>query len=159
MDEANLLADLNPPQLAAVSAPPGPLLVLAGPGSGKTHVITRRAAWLVATQDVAPQQVLCVTFTNRAAQEMQGRLEAWLGPAARDIWVYTFHALCTRLLRRNAAAAGLDPYFVVADEGTQLELLAEVARSAGSEPGSLSAAARARFHQPAQAQPEQPGPD
>ena len=128
MDHASLLADLNSPQLAAVSAPPGPLLVLAGPGSGKTHVITRRAAWLVATQNVAPQQMLCVTFTNRAAQEMQGRLEALLGAPARDIWVYTFHALCTRVLRRHAAAAGLDPYFVVADEGTQTDVLAQVAR-------------------------------
>jgi superfamily I DNA/RNA helicase/DNA polymerase III epsilon subunit-like protein len=124
----HILADLNARQLAAVTAPDGPALVLAGPGSGKTHIITRRAAWLVATGAATPPQVLCVTFTNRAAQEMQGRLVALLNDPARDIWVYTFHALCTRILRRYGPEAGLPPHFMIADEGLQTELIIEAVR-------------------------------
>ena len=125
---SEILADLNPRQLEAVTAPPGPLLVLAGPGSGKTHVIARRAAWLVADRSILPHEILCVTFTNRAAQEMQARLETLLDEAGRGIRVYTFHALCTRILRHSGAAIGLDPYFVVADEGLQTELMIQAVR-------------------------------
>ena len=125
---SEILADLNPRQLEAVTAPPGPLLVLAGPGSGKTHIIARRAAWLVAERSVLPHEILCVTFTNRAAQEMQARLETLLDEAGRGIRVYTFHALCTRILRRSGAPLGLDPYFVVADEGLQTELMIQAVR-------------------------------
>jgi superfamily I DNA/RNA helicase/DNA polymerase III epsilon subunit-like protein len=119
----NILADLNERQLAAVTAPPGPALVLAGPGSGKTHIITRRAAWLVATGAASSPHVLCVTFTNRAAQEMRTRLVALLGDPARDIWVYTFHALCTRILRRYGGQIELPAHFMIADEGLQTEIV------------------------------------
>jgi DNA helicase-2/ATP-dependent DNA helicase PcrA len=115
----DLLSDLNEPQAQAVSHVDGPLLVLAGAGSGKTRVITRRCAYLI-RQGVAPWSVLAITFTNKAAQEMRQRVEQLGG--TRGATVATFHALCARLLREFAAEAGLQPQFTIYDRDDQLKI-------------------------------------
>src|SRR5688572_32376993 len=112
-DPASLPALLNPPQLEAATLPEGPLLVLAGAGSGKTRVITFRIANLVAKHGVEPWRILAVTFTNKAAGEMRQRLEGLLGEKAGEAWVSTFHAAGARILRRHADVLGLDPRFVI----------------------------------------------
>ena len=120
----DFLEVLNPQQERAVTAPPGPILVLAGPGSGKTRVLTSRVAWLVLGQDVAPWQVMAVTFTNKAAKEMRERLEGLLGPSrARSLSLGTFHATCARILRREAEAAGVERDYVIFDTDDQRQLV------------------------------------
>src|SRR5687768_17299273 len=101
-----LLADLNPDQRDAVSLPPGPALVVAGAGSGKTRVLTHRVAWLLEAENVSPFSVLAITFTNKAADEMKERVADLVGPVARRMWVSTFHSACARILRREAALLG-----------------------------------------------------
>ncbi len=96
----DLYADLNPAQLEAVTMPAAPVLVVAGAGSGKTRVLTRRLAHLVLEQRVSPFQVLAITFTNKAASEMKERVAGLVGPVARRMWVSTFHSACSRILRR-----------------------------------------------------------
>ncbi len=123
-DERELFADLNPAQRAAVLHPGGPLLVLAGAGSGKTRVLTRRAALLV-RRGVSPTRLLCITFTNKAAREMRSRLEQLVGAAARDMWIGTFHAACARILRREAEQIGFGRNFAILDEEDQRALLRE----------------------------------
>ncbi|MGD8968947.1 MAG: UvrD-helicase domain-containing protein, partial [Anaerolineae bacterium] len=118
------LEELNPQQHRAVTAPEGPILVLAGPGSGKTRVLTSRVAWLVLEHDVAPWRVMAVTFTNKAAREMRERLEDLLGPPrARSLTLGTFHATCARILRREAEAAGIPRDYVIFDTDDQLRLV------------------------------------
>src|SRR3989442_13017597 len=95
-----LLEDLNPVQREAVTHPGGPLLVVAGAGSGKTRVLTRRIAWLIAEQGVSPFEILAITFTNKAADEMRHRVAALVGPVAQRRWVSTFHPAGVRILRR-----------------------------------------------------------
>lgn len=116
-------ADLNPAQQEAVLHRDGPLLVLAGPGSGKTRVITRRIAQLVET-DVRPSRILAITFTNKAASEMQSRVERLI-PGSK-VWVSTFHRFCARLLRRFAPAVGLQPNFSILDTSDQAHVMREV---------------------------------
>jgi DNA helicase-2/ATP-dependent DNA helicase PcrA len=116
-------ADLTPSQFAAVEHFEGPLLVLAGPGSGKTRVITRRIARLV-ERGIAPQHILAITFTNKAAREMAERVEHLL-PGCR-VWVTTFHKFCARLLREHGAAVGLQPNFSIFDTADQHQLLKQV---------------------------------
>ena len=106
MDVSRLLDDLNEAQRDAVTAPPGPTLILAGAGSGKTRVLTHRIAWLVETLDVSPLSLLAVTFTNKAAREMRGRIESILGFSLRGMWIGTFHGICHRLLRGQSSANG-----------------------------------------------------
>ena len=115
--------DLNPPQAEAVRHTDGPLLILAGAGSGKTRVITYRIAYLMQMHGVLPQNILAVTFTNKAAAEMRERIEGLLGSAASTLWMSTFHAACVRILRREAEAARLSPQFVIYDTSDQLTLL------------------------------------
>jgi DNA helicase-2/ATP-dependent DNA helicase PcrA len=115
----DLLSGLNPQQVQAVTAPDGPVLVLAGPGSGKTRVLTHRVAYLVRTRRVPPQAIMAVTFTNKAAREMRGRLEQLLGGQLQGLTIGTFHAICARLLRREAARLDVTREFVIYDESDQ----------------------------------------
>ncbi|HSL65165.1 MAG TPA: UvrD-helicase domain-containing protein, partial [Gaiellaceae bacterium] len=101
------LSDLNPAQREAVLHTEGPLLVVAGAGSGKTRVLTYRVAHLINAVGVKPNEILAITFTNRAANEMRERLERLLGATARRIWILTFHSACGRMLRREAERLGL----------------------------------------------------
>src|SRR5687767_8019699 len=108
-----LLSSLNPEQQEAVLRTDGALLILAGAGSGKTRVIAHRIAYLVSENLSAPDRILAVTFTNKAAEEMRTRVETLLGVDCRPMWISTFHALCARLLRREAPHIGLDRKSVV----------------------------------------------
>src|SRR5204863_3173161 len=110
-----LLENLNPEQLAAVTLPSQPALILAGAGSGKTRVLTTRIAWLIQTGNVSPNGVLAVTFTNKAAKEMIARISAMLPINTRGMWVGTFHGLCNRLLRVHHRDAGLPQLFQILD--------------------------------------------
>jgi DNA helicase-2/ATP-dependent DNA helicase PcrA len=116
------LADLNPAQREAVLATEGPLLVVAGAGSGKTRVLTHRVAHLIAACGVEPEEILAITFTNKAAGEMRTRLEDLLGPVANKIWILTFHAACGRILRREAPRLGYRSNFTIYDQADQIRL-------------------------------------
>src|SRR5437773_3749316 len=117
------LADLNPAQREAVLATEGPLLVIAGAGSGKTRVLTHRVAHLIAACGVKPNEILAITFTNKAAGEMRERLEGLLGGVARAIWILTFHAACGRILRREAPRLGYKTNFTIYDQADQVRLV------------------------------------
>ncbi|RJF99574.1 UvrD-helicase domain-containing protein [Noviherbaspirillum saxi] len=119
----NLLHNLNPEQLAAVTLPAQPALILAGAGSGKTRVLTTRIAWLVQTGQVSPTGILAVTFTNKAAKEMLSRLSAMLPINTRGMWIGTFHGLCNRLLRAHYRDAGLPQTFQILDSADQLSMI------------------------------------
>jgi DNA helicase-2/ATP-dependent DNA helicase PcrA len=136
----HLLEDLNDAQRAAVEHGEGPLLVLAGAGSGKTRVIVHRIAHLVRARGVLPRQILAVTFTNKAAGEMRDRLRRLLGPEAEELWVQTFHAFGARFLRREAAAAGLPPSFAIYDDDDQMRLVKRVMAELGAEEGEVLSA-------------------
>jgi DNA helicase II / ATP-dependent DNA helicase PcrA len=118
-----LLAGLNEPQRAAVRHGEGPLLVLAGAGSGKTRVLTHRIAYLLATGAVRPGEILAITFTNKAAAEMRERVEALVGRSARAMWVTTFHSACARMLRADAERLGYARTFTIYDESDSLRML------------------------------------
>lgn len=118
-----LLSGLNPEQAVAVVHGAGPLLVLAGAGSGKTRVITHRIAWLIKHHGVAPWQVLAVTFSNKAAGEMRHRVQELLGDAATDLWLGTFHSIGVRLLRRIGQHGGLERSFTIYDRDDQLRMI------------------------------------
>ena len=122
----SFLDALNPEQREAVLHIAGPLLILAGAGSGKTRVITSRVAHLVGDRHAQPQEVLAVTFTNKAAEEMRTRVETLLGADCSRMWVSTFHSLCARLLRREAPAIGLSRDFVIYDSSDQLAVVKQV---------------------------------
>jgi DNA helicase-2/ATP-dependent DNA helicase PcrA len=128
--EPDYLARLNPEQRAAVEAVDGPLLVLAGAGTGKTRVLTTRFAHILMSGRARPWQVLAVTFTNKAAREMRERVSAILGQPAEGLWLGTFHALCARMLRRHAALVGLQTNFTILDADDQLRLLKQVMEAA-----------------------------
>ena len=120
---ADLLDDLNPPQRDAVLHTEGPVLVLAGAGSGKTRVLTYRIAHLIQDLGVPPWSIIAITFTNKAAAEMRERIAVLVGASAREIWASTFHAACVRILRREADAAGYRPDFAIYDADDQLRLM------------------------------------
>jgi len=125
----DLLNGLNPQQCKAVIASDGPVLVLAGPGSGKTRVLTRRVAWLVQELDVAPWRLMAVTFTNKAAREMRERLERLLGGSrSRGLTLGTFHATCARVLRREAEPAGIPRDYAIFDADDQIRLVKQAIR-------------------------------
>jgi DNA helicase-2/ATP-dependent DNA helicase PcrA len=120
------LTDLNDAQRRAVEAIDGPVLVLAGAGTGKTKVLTTRLAYILATARALPAELLAVTFTNKAAREMRERLEAMIGRRAEGIWLGTFHAIASRILRRHAEAIGLKPTFTILDTDDQIRLLKQI---------------------------------
>ena len=124
-----LLANLNPEQLAAVTLPPEPALILAGAGSGKTRVLTTRIAWLLATGQTSPGGVLAVTFTNKAAKEMLTRLSAMLPINVRGMWIGTFHGLCNRFLRAHWKLAALPQSFQILDSGDQQSAVKRVIKA------------------------------
>jgi DNA helicase-2/ATP-dependent DNA helicase PcrA len=132
------LDDLNPPQREAVLHENGPLLVLAGAGSGKTRVITRRIAHLITERHVEPWRVLAVTFTNKAAREMRERLQHLLGPRAQGLTVSTFHSSAAMILRREAEFVGLERSFVIYDDGDQLQVARRAIREAGVDVSSVN---------------------
>ena len=120
-------ARLNPPQRAAVLATEGPVLMLAGAGTGKTAALTARLAHLVATRCAFPSQILCVTFTNKAAREMRERVTQLLGPAAEGLpWLGTFHSICAKMLRRHAELVGLQHNYTIIDTDDQIRLLKQL---------------------------------
>ena len=117
---------LNDVQSAAVRQTDGPVLIFAGAGSGKTRVLTHRIAYLLGEMRVAPDRILAVTFTNKAAGEMKSRLQNMVGAVARDLWVGTFHAMCVRILRRDGSRIGIAPTFAVIDDADQRQLIREI---------------------------------
>jgi DNA helicase II / ATP-dependent DNA helicase PcrA len=127
-----LLRILNAQQRAAVTVPTCPVLVLAGPGSGKTRVLTHRIAWMLSEMRISPWHVLAVTFTNRAAREMNHRLASMLGEtSSRAMALGTFHAICARILRREAANIGLSPNYLIFDTDDQLSVMKQVVANMG----------------------------
>ncbi|MFR4967593.1 DNA helicase PcrA [Lactobacillus kalixensis] len=134
MSKESILAGLNPQQKQAVETTEGPLLVVAGAGSGKTSVLTRRIAYLVEEHNVAPWSILAITFTNKAASEMREREQKLLGPAAESIWMSTFHALCVRILRRDADKIDYSHNFSIADSAEQLTLVKHIEKDLNINP-------------------------
>ena len=129
MDLSPLLAPLNEAQREAVTAPLGPVLVLAGAGSGKTRVLTHRIVWLIQSQNVSPYSILAVTFTNKAAGEMRGRVEQLLGMPGSSLWIGTFHGLAHRLLRLHWREAGLVQSFQILDAEDQQRLIKKLIKA------------------------------
>ena len=134
------LRRLNPAQREAVLAPAGPLLIVAGAGSGKTTVLTTRVAHMVLERGVDPRSVLAITFTNKAAREMKERLSAHLGGEVRRMWVATFHSALLRVLRGHAGEIGLRPAFSVFDQDDQRKLVANLTEDCGYDPKVLKVA-------------------
>jgi len=132
-----LLASLNPEQQDAVLQTEGPLLILAGAGSGKTRVIAHRIAHLVSSDICPPDRILAVTFTNKAAGEMRSRVETLLGVDCRQMWISTFHALCARLLRREGSHVGLSRDFVIYDSTDQLTVMKQAMRQVGVDDSTV----------------------
>ena len=133
-DPTTLLADLNPAQAQAVTHAGSPLLIVAGAGSGKTRVLTRRIAHLLATGRARPGEILAITFTNKAAAEMRERVAALIGPVGGRMWVSTFHSACVRILRREHEAAGLRSTFSIYDAADSTRLITLIVRELGIDP-------------------------
>lgn len=148
--------ELNPPQAEAALYTGGPLLVLAGAGSGKTRVITYRIAYLIHDCGLSPWNVLAVTFTNKAAGEMKDRVAGLVGGSPRGLWIGTFHSICSRILRTDGKAIGLDPHFTIYDRSDQLSTVKRVMKDCGiasqeAKPNSILNAisrAKSRFEWP-----------
>src|SRR4051812_8655161 len=133
------LEDLNPAQREAVLTTEGPLLVIAGAGSGKTRVLTRRIAHLLAAVGAKPPEILAITFTNKAAAEMRERVEQLVGPPARACWVMTFHAACGRILRREAQRLGDRSHFTIYDSADQIRPTKQCLEELQREPKRFTA--------------------
>ncbi len=129
MDVSLLLDDLNDKQREAVAAPQSNMLVLAGAGSGKTRVLVHRIAWLMEVENIAPFSILAVTFTNKAAREMRGRIESLMGRSLHNMWIGTFHGLAHRLLRAHHAEAGLPENFQILDSDDQYRLVRRILKA------------------------------
>lgn len=129
-----LLNGLNEMQKEAVKATDGPLLIMAGAGSGKTSVLTRRIAYLMVEKGVAPWNILAITFTNKAAREMKERIGKLLGPGADDIWISTFHSMCVRILRRDIDRIGISRNFSILDTTDQLSVIKSILKERNIDP-------------------------
>jgi DNA helicase-2/ATP-dependent DNA helicase PcrA len=125
---------LNPAQKQAVEAVDGPLLIMAGAGSGKTRVLTHRIAYLIATNKAAPWNIMALTFTNKAAREMQERVSRLVGPSGRDIWVSTFHSMCVRMLRKDIERIGYTSNFTILDSTDQLSVVRGILKQLNVDP-------------------------
>lgn len=138
MPTAELTSDLNPAQLAAVEHRGTPMLIVAGAGSGKTRVLTRRIAHLLATGDAQPGEILAITFTNKAAGEMKERVAEIVGSSSRAMWVSTFHSACVRILRSEAGRLGVSRTFTIYDQADSLRLMTMVIRELDLDPKRYS---------------------
>ncbi|WP_297991484.1 DNA helicase PcrA [Anoxybacillus sp.] len=134
MSARMLLDGLNEKQKEAVKTTEGPLLIMAGAGSGKTRVLTHRIAYLMAEKDVAPWNILAITFTNKAAREMKERVERIVGKQAEDIWISTFHSMCVRILRRDIDRIGIHANFSILDTTDQLSVLKHILKDRNIDP-------------------------
>ena len=130
----DILSELNPAQREAVETINGPVLILAGPGSGKTRVITHRIAYLIKVCGVSPRRIMAVTFTNKAAREMEERLHRLVSGSVGDLTIGTFHAICARMLRRDGKAIGVNSGFVIYDEEDQISLIKRSLPAVGLDP-------------------------
>ena len=119
MDLSPILNPLNDAQRAAVTAPLGPVLVLAGAGSGKTRVLTHRIIWVIQAENASPHSILAVTFTNKAAAEMKERVQQLVRATLAQAWISTFHSFCARLIRRESQHLGLPRDFAIYDDDDQ----------------------------------------
>ena len=138
----DILTGLNPAQRKAAEIPGGALLIVAGPGSGKTRVITHRIAYLVKSRGVPPYRIMAVTFTNKAAREMIERLHKLIGEnATRSLTLGTFHAICARILRQDGKSIGLDSHFVIYDEDDQLSAIKQSLQELDIDPKRYSPSA------------------
>ncbi len=137
----DILAGLNPAQREACEAIKGPVLILAGPGSGKTRVITHRVAYLITECGISPRRIMAVTFTNKAAKEMTERLNKLVSTAVKDLTIGTFHAICARILRQDGADIGVDPHFVIYDDDDQISLIKRSLQELNLDPKQNSPAA------------------
>ncbi|MBV5300569.1 MAG: UvrD-helicase domain-containing protein, partial [Methylococcales bacterium] len=126
MDITSIIAPLNDAQREAVTAPSQAMLILAGAGSGKTRVLVHRIVWQIQVNGLSPQSILAVTFTNKAANEMRGRVENLLDSSASSMWIGTFHGIAHRLLRRHAEQARLPKDFQVLDSNDQQRLIKRI---------------------------------
>ena len=135
----DLLDDLNEPQRQAVSHGGSPLLVVAGAGSGKTRVLTRRIAYLLAQRGATPGEILAITFTNKAAGEMKERVAHMVGGRGRSMWVSTFHSACVRILRNEAHRLGLKTSFTIYDSQDSQRLMTLIARDHNIDAKTYSA--------------------
>ncbi len=129
-----LLSGLNPEQQAAVRSTDGPLLIMAGAGSGKTRVLTHRIAYLMSEKDVAPWNILAITFTNKAAREMKDRVSNIIGPTAEEVWISTFHSMCVRILRRDIDRIGFNRNFSILDTSDQLSVIKKILKEKNIDP-------------------------
>ena len=134
----DILADLNPAQKEAVEAIEGPVLILAGPGSGKTRVITHRIAYLIRTCGVNPRRIMAVTFTNKAAREMEARLNQLVSASVNDLTIGTFHAICARILRMEGKAIDINQQFVIYDDDDQISLLKRCLQELNLDPNQYA---------------------
>ena len=121
----NLIQDLNNKQQEAVLQTEGPCLIIAGAGSGKTKVLTHKIAYLMAEKYIKPWNILAITFTNKAANEMKQRIESLVGDAVNDMWIGTFHSICVRILRKYIDRIGFDNSFIIFDTSDQKTLIKE----------------------------------
>jgi DNA helicase II / ATP-dependent DNA helicase PcrA len=157
-NDDDLLGDLNPAQREAATHHAGPLLVVAGAGSGKTAVLTRRVAHLIREHGVPPFSILAITFTNKAAGQMRDRIEALVGPVARTMWIGTFHSMCARLLRREAPRLGYRSSFTIYDSADSQRLIAHILKEA-TLPGASRLKASQVLHTISRVKDEMLGPE
>ncbi|MBN1160916.1 MAG: UvrD-helicase domain-containing protein, partial [Dehalococcoidales bacterium] len=152
----DILAGLNPAQKEAVEAIKGPVLILAGPGSGKTRVITHRVAYLIRVVGVNPRSIMAVTFTNKAAREMEERLNKLVSASVRDLTLGTFHAICARILRQEGKAIGVDKNFSIYDDDDQISLIKRALQDLALDPKQFAPRALQSVISSAKSQMQEP---